>query len=391
MKKKLSQYYTNPEVSNILIGLLDLSNVERVLDLGAGEGALVNVVYNARREKAAYIVADIDKDNCVKLKDHGTYIVYNVDCTSCNLAQRIHCKYGTIDLAICNPPYGVLENNLFFTELLEGMHLGNYGGCRFISSDLVFLAYNLRFLKEDGILAIILPNGALSGKRYKGFREGLFSYYTVEQIVELPEKAFDYTEAKTGIFIIKKQRPRGTKIQLNGCYKGRLGKPVLKDSSQLYNRIDFRGSRSPLNSLSTNRDHIIEIRRGKYTHKYLKESISPYFHTIHFKLSDGRFNGSYDDSRSVASPNSFLMARVGRRCVGRILLVKEGNIKYSDCVYNILVPKEYVGDYSTYFNSSEYKAWINDVAHGICSYVITKGDVEEMLVRKICDFEKRKK
>ena len=33
---------------------------------------------------------------------------------------------------------------------------------------------------------------------------------------------------------------------------------------------------------------------------------------------------------------------------------------------------------------------MNDVAHGICSYVITKGDVEEMLLRKIEDFKKLK-
>ena len=85
--------------------------------------------------------------------------------------------------------------------------------------------------------------------------------------------------------------------------------------------------------------------------------------------------------------NSFLMARVGKRCVGNVLLVKEGNIRYSDCVYNILVPKEYIRSFILFFNSSEYREWIKDVAHGICSYVITKGDVEKMLLNKISDFK----
>lgn len=390
MRISLSQYYTTYEISNLLTSLLDFSNVESVIDLGAGEGALVNEVYKALRNKASYVVADIDKDNCLKLKGNKVYKVYNIDCTSQNVAQRIHCKYGTFDLAVCNPPYGILENNDFYTKLLDNMHLGYYGGCKFISSDLIFLAYNLLFLRENGILAIILPNGALSGERYKKFREGLFSYYFVEQIVELPEKAFDYTEAKTGIFIIKKCRPSKSQIQLNCYLNGHLGISVFKDSTLLYNRIDFRTCAPPLNRVTSTVGSNIEIRRGKFTHKYLKECKAPYFHTTHFRVSDGIFNASYDDNRSVALPNTFLMARVGKRCVGNILLIKEGNIRYSDCVYNILVPKEYVDSFVAYFNSSEYKSWINDVAHGICSYVITKVDVEEMLIRKISEFQKYK-
>ena len=222
MKKSLSQYYTSSEVSTLLISLIDLKSVKSVLDLGAGEGALVNEVYKVLRERSSYIVADIDAANCHKLKNNKDYKVYNIDCTSLYLSRRIHCKYGTIDLAVCNPPYGILENNKYYTKLLNDLHLGNYGGCKFISSDLIFLAYNLLFLRENGVLAIILPNGALSGRRYKKFREGLFCFYRVERIVELPEKAFDYTEAKTGIFIIRKARPNNSMLQLNHYSNGLL-------------------------------------------------------------------------------------------------------------------------------------------------------------------------
>lgn len=391
MKKSLSQYYTTPEVSNILISLLDLSNIESVLDLGAGEGALVDEVYKVLGKNASYIVADIDKDNCAKLREHGAFKVFNVDCTRLNLSKLIHCKYGAIDLAVCNPPYGILENDEFYTKLLKELNLGDYGGCKFVSTDVIFLAYNLLFLRENGILAIILPNGALSGERYKKFREGLFSYYTVERIVELPEKAFDYTEAKTGIFIIKKCRPNKSLIQLNCYSNSQLGSSIFKDSHLLYSRIDFRNCCSPSNHISSIGVSDIEIRRGKFTHKYLKECKAPYFHTTHFKVSDGNFDACYDDNRSVASPNSFLMARVGKRCVGNVLLIKKGNVRYSDCVYNILVPKEYIRSFVAYFKSSEYRTWVNDVAHGICSYVITKGDVEEMLIRKIDCFKKQNK
>ena len=206
----------------------------------------------------------------------------------------------------------------------------------------------------------------------------------------MTEKAFDYTEAKTGIFIIKKTRPDNSLIKLN-CYAyGQLGCSIFKDSYLLYDRIDFRNYTPLSNHLGISIDYKIEVKRGKFTHKYLKETKSPYFHTTHFKTSCGRFNARYDDNISIASKNSFLMARVGKRCVGNVLLVKEGNIKYSDCVYNILVPKKYIRSFVAYFKSYEYRKWIKDVAHGICSFVITKGDVEKMLLNKIDDFNKLK-
>lgn len=386
MKRPLSQYYTSPEVSKLLLSLLDLSGIGSVLDLGAGEGALVNEVFDVLGCKASYVVADVDKNNCSKLIENKAYKVFNIDCTNANLSRRLHCKYGTIDLAVCNPPYGILENKEFFIKLLDEIHLGDYRGCKYISTDLIFLAYNLLYLRDNGVLAIILPNGALSGERYKKFREGLFRFYTVEQIIELPEKAFEYTEAKTGIFIIKKARPSKSLIQLNRYSNGQLGTSIFKDSNDLLNRIDFRESLHMPSHLEKDERIKIEVRRGKYTHKSLIETKVPFFHTTHFKTSNECFNGNYEDDRSVASPFSFLMARVGKRCVGNVLLVREGKIRYSDCVYNIFVPQEYISFFIEYFKSSQYRDWIKDVAHGICSYVLTKGDVEEMLYIKINDF-----
>ena len=86
MRISLSQYYTTPEVSNLFASLIDFSNVESVIDLGAGEGALVNEVYKELKKKATYVVADIDKSNCLKLKDNKEYKVYNIDCTNQNLS-----------------------------------------------------------------------------------------------------------------------------------------------------------------------------------------------------------------------------------------------------------------------------------------------------------------
>ena len=99
--------------------------MESVLDLGAGEGALVNEVYKVLKERSSYIVADIDTANCHKLKNNKDYKVYNIDCTSLYLSRRIHCKYGTIDLAVCNPPYGILENNKYYIKLLNDLDILN--------------------------------------------------------------------------------------------------------------------------------------------------------------------------------------------------------------------------------------------------------------------------
>lgn len=77
-----------------------------------------------------------------------------------------------------------------------------------LSADIVFIAKNFLYLKDRGILAVILPDGLLSRKDLYSFRVSLIAHHQICCIYQLPEKSFSLTEARTHIVILKKNGKR---------------------------------------------------------------------------------------------------------------------------------------------------------------------------------------
>ena len=98
----------------------------------------------------------------------------------------------------------------------------------------------------------------------------------------------------------------------------------------------------------------------------------------------------YEMNKHMFGVEAKTVARVGKRCVGRVKYLEKGNIQISDCIYGVTVPKGYIEDFKTYFNSKEYSDFIKVVARGVCSLYICRGDLESMLLRKIEDFRKKR-
>jgi type I restriction enzyme M protein len=70
------------------------------------------------------------------------------------------------------------------------------------------------------------------------------------------------------------------------------------------------------------------------------------------------------------------MCRVGKRIVGKVAIIQSGSIINSDCIYRITVPKKFQKVVLKSFLSAEGKAWLSAYAHGVCSQVISKSDLE---------------
>jgi len=77
------------------------------------------------------------------------------------------------------------------------------------------------------------------------------------------------------------------------------------------------------------------------------------------------------------------MCRVGKRVVGKVAIVKAGRVVNSDCVYRITVPKPYRNVLLKSLLSDEGKAWLHAFAHGVCSQVISKSDLENFPLFKL--------
>ena len=383
-----SQYYTSNDISSLMMSCISKDDVKTILDLGAGNGALTKAAIKKWRT-AKGIVADIDKANSVSLIEQG-YETYNIDCIISDLSNKIGVKPNTIDVGVCNPPYEVIENQEFIRNLFEEVHLKMNCQEKKSTSDLVFLAYNLLFIKPHGMLGIIVPYSIMTGWNYRLLRQSLLENYYVERAIELPENSFSYTEAKTGILIIRKERSDGRKTKLNTVTENyKLSGSISVPPNQLSLRFDYsfhRWKKAQGKKEYRNKNEIA-ILRGKLTHNELKKNGKPYFHTTCYGWSDIDWLYSYDaNDKSIVEGGCFLIARVGKRCVGRVKYLEKGNIQISDCIYGVKVPKDYIEEFKVFFQSKEYSDFIKVVARGVCSLYICKADLEAMLLKKLYEF-----
>lgn len=388
---KHSQYFTSDEVASLLMRCISKDNVNTILDLGAGEGALTRAA-KKKWDKAFIYVADIDERNCQRLKEQG-FDTRDVDCNVSELDKLLGVEYSSIDVGVCNPPYETIDNNQFIIELLERVSLQMNRKEKLSTSDLVFLAYNLLFLKPNGVLGIIVPYSIMTGRNYSMLRQSLLNNYYVERAVELPENSFCYTEAKTGILIIRKEKSNGRKTKLNTVNDGyKLSSSLYVSPSQLALRLDYSYHlwQKGQNGKNVTHNDDITILRGRHTHDELKKKGLPYFHSTCYDGTDIDWHFKYDDSeKGIVSKGSFLIVRVGKRCVGRVKYLEEGHIQISDCIYGLKVPEDFIDDFKHFFQSEEYSKFVKIASRGVCSLYLCKGDLESMVLKKLDEFRHR--
>lgn len=386
-----SQFYTTNPIASLLIKCIESANVNCVLDLGAGAGSLSNAAHKVWKN-AKIITADIDEFNCNILSRSG-YYSNKVDCLLPGLNKQINIHYGTIDVCVCNPPYESVEYSKHLNSLLKKTKLSIGKKEKNTTTDLIFLAYNLLFLKPQGVLGIIVPYSIMAGKRFSKLRKSLMDNYYLEKVVELPERSFSYTEAKTGILIIRKEDNRNRNTKIYTVKKGfELSDFLTPTKEQLVERLDysFYNWEKTRGKKENAANGEIKIFRGRYTHKDLKQKAHPYFHTTFFNRDDIDWTYKYDSTeKSVVDKGVFLIARVGKRCVGRVRYIETGRIQISDCIYAIKIPQEYVEDFKVFFNSREYSDFVKNNIRGVCSLYLCKSDLEDFLYQKLCDFRNK--
>jgi type I restriction-modification system DNA methylase subunit len=64
-------------------------------------------------------------------------------------------------------------------------------------------------LREEGLLAMVLPEGFLANRRWRPQREDLLARYQVEAIIGLPRSVFrrSRTTVKTVLLLVRHRRP----------------------------------------------------------------------------------------------------------------------------------------------------------------------------------------
>jgi len=221
LRGDLGQYFTPKELVSFMISLVNPKEEQRVLDPACGSGGfLIHTLLKIKNdtvelsdhfdEWVRYFVNnalwgfEIDSDlhllAKINLIIHGNSCgnIYNEDFLSYELSSM-----GKFDIILTNPPFSFpIENR----NVLNNYELGKNRKSEQI--DTLYVEKCLKSLKEDGILAIVLPEGLLNLPSYEYFREFVLDHSEVLASVSIPAGAFlpfGQSNAKTCILFLKKK------------------------------------------------------------------------------------------------------------------------------------------------------------------------------------------
>lgn len=383
---RFGRYYTDENVAALLVDGMGMPSPNLVIDLGAGDGALVGA---ASRKWAGARFVTVDIDACAgRPQLHGKEIssVHHVgDALEDNLYQRIGVLHGTVDSALCNPPYVRPKWQRHFAAMLEDAGLSGVmpkiGG---MPADVLFIAQNLRFLRKGGKLGLILPDGIIAGEKFSRFRRALATAHRLERVIELPRRVFRNTDAKAHIVILTKHFSPQNTIQVQRLDEsGSLTSPLALSTDRAGNRLDYSylaslqpESNSPLTRV---RDVVEMLTRGPYSSVDRLHCRHPVFHTTDFEKDRVGVPNEFVLSQAVAEElpgavaraGDILLARVGRNLEEKVCSVTRGFVAISDCVFVLRVQAEYRTRVLSRLLSSDGRKALAALSHGVGARFIT--------------------
>lgn len=398
----LGRYYTSGLVGRTLVQKMELENPNLVLDLGTGDGSL-SAAASRIWTSAKFVTVDIDQNvteaNNDQLK-HASSTHFTSDVLNSRLHDHIGVRLGTADGAVCNPPYIRPKWRKDFAEILEDAGLsGILSSIKDVSADVLFIAQNLRFLRNSGRLGLILPDGIIAGEKYTKLREILINQHSIERVIELPRRIFRKTDAKAHIVILTKNGTTNQTISVERLDPdGSLSKKILVPASKAIQRVDYsylESQQSAGNSSKLILSSICdELTRGQFSSVEVRNSKINIFHSTDFPeivneicpkvpsefiLSKSQ---TANLKTTIAHAGDILICRVGRNLEKKICYVHKGYIALSDCVYKLRVREEYRENVKRFLSGKSGKNALRGLAHGVGAQYLSKENLINLIIDK---------
>lgn len=390
----LGRYYTSSLVGSLLVKSMRLKCPNTVVDLGAGDGVLVGEAAKVWKN-SRFITADIDtnaRSAMLPQLDSNKFTHHTTDVLGLTLAEQLGLQNGGADAALCNPPYLRPKWNKHFFEILEDAGLSHIlPRMNEVPADLLFIAQNLRLLRNNGRLGLILPDGIISGEKYLSFRKTLIQKHRVERVIELPRRIFRNTDAKAHILVVAKHGKTSELITFQRLDEnGILSKQLRLPADYAEKRLDY----SYLAQLQHNTDFerkwiggvAVSVSRGSYSSAEICDVNFPVFHTTDFSTVSEEVPHKFKLSRTqlkactgtIAVAGDILVARVGRNLSKKVCIVRSGKIAISDCILLLKVVPEHQEDVLTYLQSESGRSTLEAASHGVGAKFLTKQSLLEI-------------
>ncbi|RWH69492.1 MAG: type I restriction-modification system subunit M [Mesorhizobium sp.] len=224
--KKAGEFYTPQQISDILSAIVTLDSQEpatgkkdrlaSVLDFACGSGSLL---LNVRKRMGPHGIGKI----CGQEKNITTYNlarmnmllhgvkdtefeIYHGDTLTNDwdiLREPNPARKPAFDAIVANPPFSYRWDS---TDAMgDDVRFKNYGLAPKSAADFAFLLHGFHFLKDEGVMAIILPHGVLfRGGAEERIRTKLLKDGHIDTVIGLPANLFYSTGIPVCILVLKK-------------------------------------------------------------------------------------------------------------------------------------------------------------------------------------------
>jgi len=224
--KKAGEFYTPQQISDILSTIVTLDSQEpktgvrqrldSVMDFACGSGSLllnvrkrmgphgIGKIYGQEKNITTYNLARMNmllhgvKDTEFEIF-HGDTLTNDWDI----LRELNPAKKPAFDAIVANPPFSYRWDTT--DALADDVRFKNHGLAPKSAADFAFLLHGFHFLKDEGVMAIILPHGVLfRGGAEERIRTKLLKDGHIDTVIGLPSNLFYSTGIPVCILVLKK-------------------------------------------------------------------------------------------------------------------------------------------------------------------------------------------
>jgi len=215
--KKGGEFYTPPHVVRLMVRLVKPQEGMLVYDPTCGSGGFliqsrqyVEEQGQNPRNLALYgqelngVTWSICKMNMILHGIPDAHIENEDTITTPEFKENEYIK--RFDRVLANPPFSqnYTKVNIQFEERFHYGFTPENGK----KADLMFLQHMIASLKDDGVMATVMPHGVLfRGGQEKVIREGIVKDDLIEAIIGLPPKLFYNTGIPACVIVINKKKP----------------------------------------------------------------------------------------------------------------------------------------------------------------------------------------
>jgi type I restriction enzyme M protein len=245
---EVRQFYTPQQISNVLSAIVTLDSqeprtgtrkrLESVLDMACGSGSLllnvrhrmkgaggtIGKIFGQEKNITTYNLARMNmllhgmKDTEFEIF-HGDTLLNDWDM----MRELNPARKPLFDAIVANPPFSLRWEPT--DALADDVRFKSHGLAPKSAADFAFLLHGFHFLKDEGVMAIILPHGVLfRGGAEERIRTKLLKDGHIDTVIGLPANLFYSTGIPVCILVLKKCKKPDDVLFINAAEHFEKGK-----------------------------------------------------------------------------------------------------------------------------------------------------------------------